>query len=196
MKISVVIPAFNEEKLLPASLRSINASARAFHRRGWQTELIVCDNNSTDRTADMARAEGAAVVFEPINQISRARNRGAESATGDWLVFVDAGSHPSPELFSDVADAIASGRYLAGGSTVKLDAWFPGMWLFVTLWNITSRVKKWFAGSFIFCEADSFRAVGGFSRELFVSEELDLSERLNALARKKHKRTVILRKHP
>jgi glycosyltransferase involved in cell wall biosynthesis len=196
MKISIVVPAFNEEKLLPASLRAMNAAARAFHERAWKTELIVCDNNSTDRTAEVAKAAGARVVFEPINQLARARNCGAAAANGDWIVFIDADSQPSPELFADVADAISSGKYIAGGATVRLDAWFPGMWFFVTLWNVTSRVKKWCAGSFIFCEAESFRAIGGFSSELFVSEELDLSQRLAALAKVKKKRMIILRRHP
>ena len=196
MKISIVVPAFNEEKLLPASLRAMNESAKTFHERGWETELIVCDNNSTDRTAEVARAEGARVVFEPINQIARARNCGAAAATGDWLLFVDADSQPSRELFSDVADAIVTGKYIAGGATVRLDAWFPGMWFFVGLWNLTSRVKKWCAGSFIFCETEAFRAIGGFSSELFASEELDLSRRLATLAKSKGKRMIILRRHP
>lgn len=196
MKVSIVVPAFNEEKLLPASLRSIAAAMDAFRARGWDTELIVCDNNSTDRTAEVARAGGAQVVFEPINQIARARNAGASVATGDWLIFIDADSHPSRELFSDVIHAIESGQYLAGGVTVRLDAWFPGMWLFTTMWNVTSRVNKWCAGSFIFCEAESFRAIGGFSAELFVSEELDLSQRLKARAKTKGKRLVILHRHP
>jgi glycosyltransferase involved in cell wall biosynthesis len=174
----------------------MNASREAFHQRGWETELIVCDNNSTDRTADVARAEGAQVVFELINQIARARNSGAAAATGDWIVFVDADSQPSPELFADVADAITSGKYVAGGATVRLDGWFPGMWLFVSLWNITSRIKKWCAGSFIFCEAEAFRAIGGFSNELFVSEELDLSQRLSAYGKARGKRMTILRRHP
>lgn len=196
MKISIVVPAFNEEKLLPASLRAMNAAAKAFHERSWETELIVCDNNSTDRTSEVAEAEGARIVFEPINQIARARNCGAAAANGDWIIFIDADSQPSSELFADVANAISSGQYIAGGVTVKLDAWFPGMWFFVTLWNVTSRVKKWCAGSFIFCEAEAFRAIGGFSSELFVSEELDLSQRLAALARTRKKRMIILRRHP
>src|SRR5687768_3925006 len=126
MKISIIVPAFNEEKLLPGSLRAMNAAREGFHERGWETELIVCDNNSSDATADVARAAGARVVFEPINQISRARNTGAGGATGDWLLFIDADSQPSRELLRDVADAIASGKYVAGGSTVKLDAPVPG----------------------------------------------------------------------
>ena len=103
MKISVIVPAFNEERLLQGTLRSIRAAMAAFDRRGWMSELIVCDNNSTDRTAEIARAEGATVVFEPFNQIARARNAGAAHASGDWLVFVDADSQPSLRLFADVA---------------------------------------------------------------------------------------------
>ena len=90
----MVVPAFNEERLLGASLAQMKSAAGAFAGRGWDFELIVCDNNSTDRTAEIARAAGATVVFEPVNQIARARNRGAAAATGDWLVFVDADSHP------------------------------------------------------------------------------------------------------
>src|SRR5215471_15202166 len=77
MKISIVIPAFNEEKLLPATLKAVNEARSAFGDRGWQSELIVCDNNSSDGTAVIAREAGAQVVFEPVNQIARARNTGA-----------------------------------------------------------------------------------------------------------------------
>jgi glycosyltransferase involved in cell wall biosynthesis len=194
--ISVIIPAFNEERLIGETLRQIRAALAAFHQRGWQTELIVCDNNSTDRTADLARAAGATVVFEPVNQIARARNRGAETATGDWLLFIDADSRPSKELFAEVADQIESGRCLAGGSTVRLEGHYPVANLVTTLWNWLSRTRRWMAGSFIFCEADIFRKAGGFNNELFVSEEIDLSKRLKPLARAVGKKIVILRRHP
>ncbi|HEY0548142.1 MAG TPA: glycosyltransferase [Verrucomicrobiae bacterium] len=196
MKISIVIPAFNEEKLLAATLRSIRGAADGFHQRGWATEIIVCDNNSTDRTAEVARGEGAQVVFEPINQISRARNTGAAAATGDWFVFVDADSHPSPELFADAADAMTSGKYTAGGVTVRLDEFSLSLSFFIQLWNAISRIRKWCAGSFIFCEAKAFREIGGFSAEFFASEELDLSKRLQALAKKRGQRLIILHRHP
>ena len=109
MKISIVVPAFNEELLLGATLENIKNSAQSFTACGWDVEIIVCDNNSTDKTAEIARAAGATVVFEPVNQIARARNSGAAVATGDWLVFVDADSHPTPGLFLDVAEQIKTG---------------------------------------------------------------------------------------
>ena len=196
MKISIVVPAFNEERLLGDSLARVNQAAAAFQQRGWMTELIVCDNNSTDKTAQIASAAGASVVFEPINQIARARNRGAEAATGDWLVFVDADSHPGPELFSDVADAIESGRCLAGGATILLDKRYFIAGLVTSLWNFASRWRRLLAGSFIFCEAATFRKIGGFSQELFAGEELELSQRLWKAAKDVGKQVVILHRHP
>jgi glycosyltransferase involved in cell wall biosynthesis len=196
MKISVVVPAFNEEKLIGATLRCIVEANRSFEKRGWETEIIVCDNNSTDATAEMARGTGAAVVFERVNQIGRARNTGAAAATGDWLVFVDADSRPTPALFVEVAEQVTSGRCLAGGCTVRMDErHFIGD-CGTGLWNLVSRTLKWAAGSFIFCETAAFREVGGFNQELFASEELDLSKRLKKLARSRGKRVVILHRNP
>src|SRR5579863_3577680 len=140
MKISIVVPAFNEEKLIGASLISIRAAMAVFEKRGWATELIVSDNNSTDRTAELARAAGAAVVFEPVNQIGRARNCGAAAATGDWLAFVDADSQPSRELFADVAAAVKTGRYIYGGSTIRMEGTHPMAYLLNGVWNWISRI--------------------------------------------------------
>jgi GT2 family glycosyltransferase len=196
VKISVIVPAFNEAKLLGASLAEIKSAASAFTARGWNFELVVCDNNSTDRTAEIARAAGAEIVFEPVNQIARARNSGAAAATGDWLVFVDADSHPSENLFADVAGQIASGRCLAGGATIRLDEKMFVAGLITGLWNYASRIHQLMAGSFIFVEAAAFRQVGGFSHELFAAEELDLSLRLKKLARATRRKIVILHRHP
>jgi glycosyltransferase involved in cell wall biosynthesis len=196
VKVSVVVPAFNEERLLPESLRCTREAMRVFERRGWASELIVCDNNSTDRTAELARAAGAKVVFEPVNQISRARNAGAAQAAGDWLVFVDADSFPSPELFEDAAQLIAAGRCLAGGSTVAFADRHPSLTFAAAAWNAISRAGKWAAGSFLFCEAAAFREAGGFDETLYAGEELALFHRLKRMARRERRSITILHRHP
>jgi len=196
VKISIIVPAFNEEKFIARALRKIKAATAAFSSQGWESEIIVCDNNSTDRTAEKARAADATVVFEPLNQISRARNKGASAATGDWLVFVDADSYPSRELFADLAVVIQSGICLGGGAVVRMDRAVGWTWVFIPLWNCLSRLKRWAAGSFVFCEAKVFREMDGFSQEFYAGEELDFSERLKNLARERKKKVIILHRHP
>jgi len=197
MRVSVVLPAFNEEKLLPAALAAVREAASAFTSRGWEWECVVCDNNSTDGTAAVARAGGATVVFEPVNQIGRARDAGARVATGDWLVFIDADSTPSSALFASIAERIASGRALGGGSTVELEPGTPRYARFVCgLWNLWSRGAGWAAGSCVWVEAEAFRAAGGFGTEYYAGEEVFLSRRLKTLARRSGRRFVILADHP
>jgi glycosyltransferase involved in cell wall biosynthesis len=196
VKISIIVPAFNEEKFIARSLRKIKAATEAFSSLGWDSEIIVCDNNSTDRTAEKARAADATVVFEPINQISRARNKGASAATGDWLLFVDADSYPSRELFEDLGVVIHSRHCLGGGAVVRMDRAVGWTRVFIPIWNGLSRVKRWAAGSFVFCEAKAFRELGGFSHELYAGEELEFSERLKKLAKERNKNVIILHRHP
>jgi glycosyltransferase involved in cell wall biosynthesis len=191
VKVSVVVPAFNEERLLAGALAAMREAMRAFD----DAELIVCDNNSTDRTAEIARAAGATVVFEPLNQIARARNRGAAAASGDWLVFVDADSYPTRALLEEVREAIHAG-VLAGGATVAFDNPEPVVRFSIAAWNRLSRITGWAAGSFIFCETATFREIGGFSEALYAAEEIDLSRRLKRLARSRGRRMVILHRHP
>ena len=66
MKLSIVIPAYNEEKLLPDCLASVRSAAAACGLRPDCWELIVCDNASTDATARLAREAGALVVQEGV----------------------------------------------------------------------------------------------------------------------------------
>jgi glycosyltransferase involved in cell wall biosynthesis len=193
VKFSIVIPAFNEELLLAGTLQRVKLAAAALSG-AW--ELIVCDNNSTDRTAEIARAAGAKVVFEPHNQISRARNKGASAAAGEWLVFIDADSAPSAGLLSDMEAAATSGAVLAGGSTIAPDSTSFGYRTSIRGWNLVSRLTHWAAGSFIYCQRSAFQEIGGFSEELYASEELDLFTRLKKLARQKGKRIEILHRHP
>jgi glycosyltransferase involved in cell wall biosynthesis len=195
VKISIVVPAFNEEKLLGETLTQIKSASGAFTQIGWESELIVCDNNSNDRTAEIALAVGATVVFEPVNQISRARNSGAAVATGDWLVFVDADSHPSAELFADMVKEIRSGTCLAGGATLRWDRETFFVALTTRFVNLGFRWRRLLIGAFIFVETAAFRKLGGFSQEAFAGEELELSRRLKHSARETGKRFVILHRH-
>jgi glycosyltransferase involved in cell wall biosynthesis len=196
VKISIVVPAFNEEKLLGDTLAQIKSASDALSQIDWDTELIVCDNNSNDRTAEIARAAGATVVFEPVNHIPRARNAGAAAATGDWLVFVDADSHPTRELFADMAKEIRSGDCLGGGATLRWDRKHFLTELMMPLLNAGFRWRRLLHGAFIFIEAATFRKLGGFSIETFAGEDWELSGRLQKFAGETGRRLVVLHRHP
>lgn len=194
MKISVIVPAWNEAQLLPACLASVQMAFSA--RPDLGSELIVVDNNSTDATAEIAQAAGATVVFEARNQIARARNAGAAVATGDWLLFVDADSALSTGLARDIIAAIEAGDLVACGSTMHMRGlpwWAHGL---MRTWNGVSRFCRWAAGSLLVCRADAFRAVGGFSDELYAAEEIHLSRKLKAWGRSRGLRFRILTRYP
>ncbi|HNW45239.1 MAG TPA: glycosyltransferase [Elusimicrobiales bacterium] len=175
MKISVVIPAFNEEKLLGLCIDSVRAAFAAQEPRA-EHEIIVCDNNSSDATAALAAARGVKVVFEPLNRIGGARNCGAAAAAGGWLLFLDADSVLSAATLRAALQLMRGGAVAGGGAVVGFLSRPPwwGRWM-PAAWNLISRVFSLAAGSFVFCRADAFRAVGGFSCQLYAADEFQLS---------------------
>jgi glycosyltransferase involved in cell wall biosynthesis len=173
---SVIIPAYNEQQWLGPTLAGLKRAMDAVALPG---EVIVVDNNSTDRTAEVARQHGAQTVFEPVNQISRARNAGARQAGGKYLIFLDADTALSPELLAKALANLASGGCCGGGALVHLDGLLPwyGRWV-PLLWNRLSVRCRWAAGCFIYCLREGFAAVGGFSEQVFASEEIGFSRKL------------------
>jgi glycosyltransferase involved in cell wall biosynthesis len=183
ISLSIVIPAFNEEKRLPACLASVRQAALECGLTADQLEVIVCDNNSTDGTAHVAEAAGATVAFEPINQIGRARNAGAWLAQGEWLLFIDADSFLNTVNLHRVIKLALGGTHVGGGCIIRFDQAPFFARLMPLLWNGISLCCRWAAGSFIFCRTRAFREIGGFSHEFFAAEEIDLSKRLKRWGR-------------
>jgi glycosyltransferase involved in cell wall biosynthesis len=181
---SIVVPAFNEELYLPQTLDNLHSAMMTVPMAG---EIIVVDNNSTDRTSDVARRRGATVVFEAINQISRARNTGARSARGHYLIFVDADTRVSPELLQLALDRLKDKACAGGGAAVAPDKpLMPFYRLAIDVWNRFSIKFNIAAGCFIFCLKESFEAVGGFSQKVYVGEEVWLSIDIGRWARSRN----------
>lgn len=88
MKISVIIPALNEEKGIEAVVGQI--PVKKFQEAGHSLEIIVVDNGSTDRTAEIATAAGAKVISQPLRGYGNAYHAGFGSASGDIIVTGDA----------------------------------------------------------------------------------------------------------
>jgi glycosyltransferase involved in cell wall biosynthesis len=114
-----LIPAYNEQALIGRAVESIHGAAAAVELTAY--EVIVCDNASTDRTADIARAEGARVIHEPHRQIARARNAAAAASGGDWLIWIDADAVLTQEVLAGTLSALTSGKCCGGGARVRLE---------------------------------------------------------------------------
>jgi glycosyltransferase involved in cell wall biosynthesis len=167
---SVIIPAYNEENYLPRTLDALQAAMAAIDRPG---EIIVVENNSSDATAEIARRRGARVVFEKINQISRARNAGAAHARAEYLLFVDADTLISAELLGRALDNLQQEDCCGGGATVSPDRPLEFFYqIGLHFWNRLSVRFGMAAGSFVYCRKEGFEAVGGFSQKVYVGEEI------------------------
>jgi glycosyltransferase involved in cell wall biosynthesis len=84
VRVSVVIPAYNEERIIGACLAALR------DQEVPPDEIIVVDNNSSDRTGTVAAEHGARVVVERERGVVAARNRGFDEATGDVIGRIDA----------------------------------------------------------------------------------------------------------
>ncbi len=188
---SIIIPAYNEEDYLPHTLANLIQSMKAVSR--YKGEIIVTDNNSTDRTAAIAEEYGARVIFEEHQQISRARNTGAKAASGKFLIFVDSDTIITPLLLEKTINTLASGRYCGGGTIVEFDAPLPlpGM-VCLKGWLFLSRTFKWACGAYVFCTCEAFIETGGFDERYYASEEIHFSRALRLWGREKRKLFIIL----
>lgn len=179
---SVIIPAYNEEVLLPATLQALTHAMSACEADG---EIIVVDNNSTDNTAEIAAGYGADVVFERVNQISRARNTGARVARGKYLLFLDADTLVSSALLQTALANLEHGNCCGGGVIVIADGPVtPALQRVLACWNWISLRFGWAAGCFIYCLQSGFKAIGGFSERVYASEEIWFSWQLAGWGKK------------
>ena len=183
VKISVLIPAYNEEVFIGKVIERVHA---CFDAVGYPDyEIVVCDNNSSDRTGELAAARGAIVVQEPHNQIARARNTAAKAAGGEWFIFLDADTLLTPELLAGTILGFQSGRICGGGSLLKFDRDDVGLFarLLTGVWNRISSTFHLAAGSYLFCYRRAWADLGGFDETVYAGEEVYFSRELKRWAR-------------
>lgn len=177
--LSIIVPAHNEEALLRDTLQAIRAAAPA--DEPW--ELLVVDDDSTDRTAEIARAEGAEVVPVRLRKIAAVRNAGAKEAAGEYLLFVDADTLVTPAAVAAALGAMRAGA-VGGGAMFRMERnapWWARTMMALTAWLMV--VTKLAAGCFIYARRQDFEAVGGFDETYYASEEVWLSRALKRRGR-------------
>lgn len=107
MSISVILSAYNEERYIGETLKSIKrANEFLLEREDVSIEIIVVDNDSTDATAKVALSLGARVIKESQHNVAKVRNAGARSANGNILVFIDADTVVPNSLLWRISEVI------------------------------------------------------------------------------------------
>ncbi len=187
-KVSVIIPAINEQKLLPSTLESVKIQTYR------NLEVIVKDGLSTDKTADVARKHGAKVVSLRDSSAGEARNQGAQHASGDVFVFLDADTLLAHDTVSKLIDdfrkydaVLVFPRYLTREQANEIDS-KPSyiVRVFVKSWFTFEDLFRKYAdryagGMCMSCDAAAFRKIGGFNERLKVCEDIEISYRFKKI---------------
>jgi glycosyltransferase involved in cell wall biosynthesis len=192
IRFSVIIPAYNEAQFLPRLLDSIEAAKSKYSGGPEAIEVIVANNDSTDRTAEVASARGARVLTIEKRRIAAARNGGGHAARGDILCFIDADSAVHPQSFDAIDRAIESGRYVAGATGVVLERKSLGLLITYCLMMPMVWLTRMDTGV-IFCRREDFKAVGGYDESRFYAEDVLFLLALRRLGRSKGQRLTRLR---
>ncbi|MCL5771476.1 MAG: glycosyltransferase family 2 protein [Actinobacteria bacterium] len=185
--VTIVIPAFNEEKFVDKTLQSILIQDYK------NFELIVVDNNSTDNTSKIAEDFGAKVIFEPSQGVGFARQKGFMEAKGKIIATTDADTILPSNWVSRIVEEFEKDKELVA---------FGGLY---TLYSgaVTARIAvsyltypfwlldKFFShgwslpGANLAIRKDAFLKIGGFKTELKLGEDANISQRLKTIGKVK-----------
>lgn len=192
MKISVVIPAYNEENSIPNTLTSL-----ANQKTKYDYEVIVVDNNSTDNTNSVSREFEKKMNLKVIKETRKgrgsARKRGFDEATGNIIASTDADTVVS----SHWIDAI--GNFFSNNpSSVAITALcrYPTKKISVSILNfslpITFEIFRmifghyWLSGYSFAVRQDVYKKAGGFNTEIDGNEDSELASRISKIGKIEH----------
>ena len=194
MKLSIVIPAYNEEKYLAAALGSVKSALLTIE----DSEVIVVDNESTDGTRAIAESYGARIVDESQHNIGKVRNTGAKAATGGAIVFLDADTLVRPGCFEEILKSLNDDRCFGGSARAVYEPISdrPIVQLFMKLWPILGKLTKMRGGALQFCRTDIFRELNGYDETIWVGEDIDFHWRLDKLAGSRGGHTAFIEEPP
>ena len=190
--LSVIVPAWNEEKRVGNAIASLQRAAAVYEReRGAFAEIIIVDNNSSDRTGAVAQQAGATVVFEPINNIGKARNTGVKAAAGQYLAFCDADNEVTENLLVLIHDHLEDPRIVGGGTWIVPATRSLKVRFFFFLWGLYVRFSRVGVGM-MHCRRADFATFGGFDETIFAAEDLQLAFALKKLGRPRGQKFSLL----
>jgi glycosyltransferase involved in cell wall biosynthesis len=185
MRLSIIIPAYNEERYLSACLKDVLAEVRRSADPAG-VEVVVVDNASTDATASVAAVPGVRVVAEPAKGLTRARQCGLNATTGEIVAYVDADTRMPPGWISRVLGTFAkdpnvvcvSGPYIYYDATRWQRAMVRVYWLCLACPSYWITRYMVVGGNFA-ARRDALDAIGGFDTKIaFYGEDTDIARRL------------------
>lgn len=185
--ISVIIPTYNEEKVIGETLLALRSALKAPNY-----EIIVSDSKSSDKTVAISQKYADKIVIDPEPQrrsIGRGKNLGASAASGEFLVFIDADVHiPEPIPFFERAlshfkttpnlSALTVFIQVFPARATLADKLFFGLlnWFYVLMNNVLRIGVA--SGEFQMMRRDVFKNVGGYREDLPAGEDNDIFRRL------------------
>ncbi len=178
VNLSVIIPAYNEERYLPACLDSIASNTP----KSVSVECVVVDNGSTDRTAAIARERGATVLRSQASTIAAVRNEGARASSGCFLAFLDADCTVEEGWAEAIQRALSLEGVVAVGNYPHVapfgTTWVQRTWSYLLRVRVRRERARWLPSANLAVRREVFERVGGFDESLTTCEDADLSYRL------------------
>ena len=190
IKVSVIVPAHNEEKYVERCIGSVKQAASQVK---CGVEVIVVCNRCTDRTAELAEARGARVVNDESRCIATVRNAGIAAARGKVIMTIDCDNRMTEDTIREVLGMLNSGRYIGGGAPLRFERYSLALRLNDLMCRAGFGITGLYCGIF-WAEKRTFDAIGGFA-EKKAGEDIATAKALRAYGKRLGKRYGCLRRN-
>ena len=175
IKISIIIPVFNEAKILEKSLENLGTDG--------DIEVIVVDGGSTDATVKLAQKSPVKVIVSPHPGRACQMNLGAQMAQGEVLLFLHADTQLPPDYPQLILTSLSDNRAIAGAFYLTIASQERIFRLVEMGVNWRSRFLSLpYGDQAIFLKAKTFQEMGGYNN-LPIMEDFDLIQRLKKLGK-------------
>jgi glycosyltransferase involved in cell wall biosynthesis len=193
MRLSIIVPAYNEQDYLPACLEHLLAEVRRCPDPS-EVEILVVDNASIDATAEVARrVPGVRVIHEPNKGLTKARQAGLEAAAGELIGYVDADTRMPPGWIAQVLRTFERYPHVVcvSGPYIYYDAKHWQRAMVRLYWILLASPAYWMTrymvvGGNFAARRSALEQIGGFDTEIaFYGEDTNIARRLHAAGKVK-----------